>query len=76
MVVALTDLDLIHVPRDSPTLATRTQFMMFAITAASEWNLCKGDISTAFLQGETTELERQVYGEAPPELLTRLNVDQ
>ena len=50
--------------------------MMFVITAASKWNLYKGGISTAFLQGESTELERQVYGEAPPELLSRLNVDK
>ena len=69
VVVGFTDPDLLDVPRDSPTLATRTRFMMFVITAAQCWSLYKGDVKTAFLQGDTNELARNVFGEAPPELL-------
>ena len=69
VVVGFTDPDLIHVPRDSPTLATPTRYIMFAITAAQSWSLYKGDIQTAFLYGDSNELARNVYGEAPPELL-------
>ena len=50
--------------------------MFYALTAASRWTLYKGDIKTAFLQGEDEELDRQVYGEPPPELLKRLGLSK
>ena len=74
VVIGYTDPDLTEIPRDSPTLAVRTRFMMYAIAAASKWKLYKGDIETAFLQGPKDEVSRRVYGKPPPELLKRLGL--
>ena len=70
--VGYTDPDLVDVPRDSPTLAARSRFILYAIAAASRWRLFKGDIKTAFLQGAKDELDRNVFGRPPPELLSYL----
>ncbi len=74
MGIGYQDPDLVDVPRDSPTLATRTRFVMFALVAATCWPLYKGDIKTAFLTGDKSEADRSVFGEAPQELLARLNL--
>ena len=68
MVIGYQDPDITEVPRDSPTLATRTRYVMFALTAALCWPLFKGDIKTAFLTGDKSEAERLIYGEPTPEL--------
>ncbi len=76
VVVGFTDPDLLSVPRDSPTLAVRTRYLMYALVAMNRWELHKGDITAAFLQGEAgAEEARKVYGRPPPELLKRLGVD-
>ena len=74
MVIGHTDPDLTEVPRDSPTLALRSRFVMYAIAAACKWELWKGDIKAAVLQGDKEELQRKVFGKPPPELLARLGV--
>ena len=77
VVVGFTDPDLTSVPRDSPTLAVRTRYLMYAIVAMHKWELCKGDITAAFLQGEAGAEEAwKVYGKPPPELLQRLGVNE
>ena len=50
--------------------------MFFAICAASKYELFKGDIKAAFLQGDAEELDRCVYGNPPPELLARLGLSK
>ena len=59
------DPDLLRIPRDSPTLSTLGRNMLFGISAQNKWRLAIGDIKTAFLNGDPTELERNIYGEPP-----------
>ena len=72
VVLGHTDPDLVDVPRDSPTLSSKARQILYAICAANCWELCKGGIMTAFLQGEKSEAAREVYGKPPPEVLKRL----
>ena len=69
VVLGYTDPDLTELTRDAPTLALRTRMIIFTLAAAAEWTLFKGDIKTAFLQGDKDEIQRQVFGAPPPELL-------
>ncbi len=55
VVIGYTDPDLTEIPRDSPTLAVRSRFTLFALAAMHHWHLYKVDIKTAFLQGEKSE---------------------
>ena len=55
VVLGYTDPDLVDVPGDSPTLSSKARQILYAICAANCWKLCKGDIKTAFLQGEKSE---------------------
>ena len=74
VVIGYTDPDLTAIPRDSPTPAVRSRFLMYAIAAACKWRLFKGDINTAFLLGPKDEIKRCVFGKPPPELLAKLGV--
>ena len=76
VVIGYQDPDLTEIPRDSPTLATRTRLVFFAICALLGWSLHKGDIKTAFLTGDKSEAARQVYGEPTKELRERLGLDE
>ena len=56
------DPDLLKIPRDSPTLSTLGRNMLFSVTAQRQWRLAIGDIKTAFLNGDDTEVGRDLWG--------------
>jgi hypothetical protein len=62
------DPDLLKIPRDSPTLSTLGRNMLFSVTAQRQWRLAIGDIKTAFLNGDDTEVGREIYGEPPDDV--------
>ena len=62
------DPDLLKIPRDSPTLSTLGRNMLFSVTAQRRWRLAIGDIKTAFLNGDDTEVGREIYGEPPDDV--------
>ena len=68
------DPDLLHLKRDSPTLATQSRNMILALAAANRWDAYLGDIKTAFLNGDKTEAQREVFAEPPEEVRRMLNM--
>ncbi len=74
MVIGFKDPDLTRLERDSPTFSLRSRLLFFSTVAARHWKLTKGDIKNAFLQGDSIEESRQIYGEPPPELRERLGL--
>ena len=68
------DPDLLYLKRDSPTLATQSRNMILAIAAAHGWQGFVGDIKTAFLNGDKTEAQREIYAEPPEEVRRMLNM--
>ena len=68
------DPDLLHLKRDSPTLATQNRNMILAIAAAQGWQGYVGDIKTAFLNGDQTEAQREIFAEPPEEVRRMLNM--
>ena len=56
------DPDLLRIPRDAPTLSTLGRNMVLSVGAMNGWEMFLGDIKTAFLNSDPTELERQIYG--------------
>ena len=68
------DPDLLHLKRDSPTLATQSRNMILALSAANNWRCFLGDIKTAFLNGDKTEAQREIYAEPPEEVKRMLNM--
>ena len=68
------DPDLLHLKRDSPTLATQSRNMILALSAANNWRCFLGDIKTAFLNGDKTEAQREIYAEPPEEVKRMLSM--
>ena len=68
------DPDLLHLKRDSPTLATQNRNLILALAAAHKWQAYVGDIKTAFLNGDATEAEREIFAEPPEEVRQMLGL--
>ena len=62
------DPDLLHLKRDSPTLATQNRNLILACAAHHKWRISIGDIKTAFLNGDKTEVEREIFADPPEEV--------
>ena len=68
------DPDLLMLKRDSPTLNTQNRNMVLGMAAIHKWNCYVGDIKTAFLNGDKTEHDREIYAEPPEEVRQMLNL--
>ena len=63
------DPDLLKVQRDSPTLGTTGRNLLFAITSLKGLETCSRRYQkTAFLNGDDTEYDRNIYGEPPDDV--------
>ena len=65
---------LVELPREAPTLSSMGRNLVLSLAARNKTPLFLGDIKTAFLQGESSELKEHVYGEPPPEVRERLQM--
>ena len=70
------DPDLLKISRDSPTLSTFGRNMLLTQASMRNWTLQVGDIKTAFLNSDDTEVERQIFGEPPPDAKQLLGVPE
>ena len=61
------DPDLLEVDRESPTLSAMGRNLLLTQCAQHKYPVSVGDIRTAFLRGDDTEMQREVYAEPPPE---------
>ena len=62
--------------RDSPTLSTQNRNMVLALTACNQWRAFVGDIKTAFLNGDKTEIDREIFAEPPEKVRRMLNMKE
>ena len=67
---------LTYLPRESPTLATLGRNMLLTQCARRQFQLSSGDISTAFLQGNHSEINEDIFGAPPPEVRKMLNMKE
>ena len=65
---------LLEVSRESPTLSNMARNLLLAECAQRNYPLSVGDIRTAFLRGDDTEISREVYAEPPKEVREHLQM--
>ena len=70
------DPDLLTIQRDSPTLSTLNRNLLLSQAAQHGWGVQVGDIKTAFLNGDPTEFEREIYGEPPDDVRDLLGLKE
>ena len=68
------DPDLITVRAEAPTLSKPARHMILQMAASHQWTAEVGDVKTAFLQGDKTETQRDVYLEPVPEIRQKLRM--
>ena len=70
------DPDLLDVERESPTLSAMGRNLLLATCAQEKLRVAVGDIKTAFLRGDNTEVQREVYAEPPEEAKALLGMSE
>ena len=68
------DPDLLYLKRDSPTLSTQNRNLLLSLAAAHKWRIYAGDIKTAFLNGDQTEAQREIFAEPPQDVRQMLGM--
>ena len=68
------DPDLLDLKRDSPTLSTQNRNLVLTFSAMNNWQSYVGDIKTAFLNGDKTEYDREIFAEPPEEVKQMLGL--
>ena len=69
-----TDPDLLTIRAEAPTLSKIGRHCRLQIVCSHKFKLGVGDVSTAFLQGDKEEQNRDVYLEPTADLRKRLNI--
>ena len=69
-----TDPDLLTIRAEAPTLSKIDRHCLLQTACSHKFKLEVGDVSTAFLQGDKEEQNRDVYLEPTADLRTRLNI--
>ena len=59
---------LTELPREAPTLSTLGRNAILSQASRCQTTLLSGDIKTAFLQGDASEVKEDIYGLPPPEV--------
>ena len=68
------DPDLLSVPREAPTLSSLGRNSILAEASKRRFKVCLGDIKTAFLNGDQTELDRNIFAEPPEDVREKLGM--
>ena len=72
VVKGFTDPDLIKLRAEAPTLSKAGRHLLLQLGVSNRFRFEVGDVKTAFLQGDKTETERDVYLEPTREIRERL----
>ena len=67
MVRGFEDPDLLQVDRESPTLSSLGRNLLLTECAQRNFDVCVGDIRAAFLSGDNTEVDREIFAYPPAE---------
>ena len=70
-----TDPDLLTIRAEAPTLSKLGRQLLLQLICSSKFKIEVGDVSTAFLQGDKKEQDRDVYLEPTADLRRRLGID-
>ena len=76
VVVGFEDPDLTQVPRASPTMTRRTRQLVYVLARLKGWRTMKADVKAAFLQGEGSQQQREIFAMPPSELSDAMNIPQ
>ena len=68
------DPDLLTVDRQAPTMSTLGRNAILSLAAKKRFKVFLGDIKTAYLNGDATELERRIYAEPPADVRQKLDM--
>lgn len=74
VIVGFEDPDLLSFNTTSPTMSRRTRQLMLTYAATMEWPLLKGDVKSAFLEGEASQDSREVFAWPVKELAAAMGV--
>ena len=70
----ITDPDMLTVRAEAPTISKIGRHCLRQLACSHKFKLEVGDVSTAFLQGDKKEQDRDVYLEPTADLRTRLTI--
>ena len=70
------DPDLLTIRAEAPPLSKVGRHLLLQLTCSSKFKIEVGDVSTAFLQGDKKEQDRDVYLEPTADLRSRLGIDK
>ena len=71
-----TDPDLLTIKAEAPTLSKLGRHCLFQLACSHKFKLEVGDVSTAFLQGDKEEQNRDVYLEPTADLRKRFDIGE
>ncbi|CAE7943401.1 RE2 [Symbiodinium necroappetens] len=74
VVVGFEDPDLTEVSRASPTMTRRTRQLLYVLARLRGWRTMKADVKAAFLQGEGSQQQREIFAMPPCELSQAMNI--
>ena len=75
VVQGFTDPHLGYLPTSSPTCSRRARHVFLTLAASLGFEVCRGDVRTAFLQGDGEEGQRNVLCEPVEELRRALGLE-
>ncbi|CAE8626358.1 unnamed protein product [Polarella glacialis] len=74
VIIGFTDPDLLDLHTQAPTMTRRTRQLLLSLAATKGWTVLKADAKTAFLQGQASQLDREVFARPVPELAEALHL--
>ena len=76
VVKGFTDPDLVTLRAEAPTLSKQGRHLLLQLGCTHKFTCEMGDVKTAFLQGEKTEKDRDIFLEPVPEIRKRLRLTE
>ena len=76
VLIGFQDPDLEQIQSSAPTMVKRTRQLVLQYSSIRRWRLMKGDVKSAFLQGEAVEQDRSLFAVPVPELRKALEMEE
>ncbi|CAK9061025.1 Retrovirus-related Pol polyprotein from transposon RE1 (Retro element 1) (AtRE1) [Includes: Protease RE1 [Durusdinium trenchii] len=76
VLIGFEDPDLGSIQSSAPTMSKRTRQLALQYSSIMRWRLLKGDVKSAFLQGDPDEADRALYARPVPELAEALHMKE
>jgi len=74
VLIGFQDPDLAQIQSSAPTMSRRTRQVALQMASVRCWRCLKADVKSAFLQGNPTEADRQLFARPVPELSRAMNL--